>query len=184
VLRRRPAAAFVTVVLAVGLVLGGASMDRAKRREVGDLDFNPYYLPGLRYIVRTWGGGGPIVAISDIMQPAFPLVNSAGVSYGSSFSCLWMLPGLYARERMAGSPFPYHDFNRMTPLERYMIDAVVGDLQRSRPTLIIVDREPPFLLAGFSYMAYFGRDARFREIIRHYTLLARVQRYVVLKRTD
>ena len=176
--------ALATTSLALGLLVGAGFMLAHTRREYRDLNVPPYYLPGMRYIVQAFGRGGPIMSISDIMQPVFPLVNYTNVRYASRFSCLWMLPGLYAREWTAQPPFPYHDARRASPLERYMVDAVIEDIQRSQPKLIIVDLDPPFMLPGFSYFVYFSRDARFRTLMGHYERLAKMQRYMIFRRTD
>ena len=176
--------ALATSSLALGLLVGGGFMLAHTRRQYRDLNVPPYYLPGMRYIVQAFGRGGPIMSISDIMQPVFPLVNYTNVPYASRFSCLWMLPGLYAREWTAQYPFPYHDPRHVTPLERYMVDAVIEDIQRSKPTLIIVDLDPPFMLPGFNYFVYFSNDARFRALMRHYERLAKMQRYMIFRRID
>ena len=171
-----------TSVLLLALVGTGDYMLAGTRRLYRDLRLPPYHLPAMRYFVQAFGRGGPIMVISDIMQPAFPLVNYEGVSLASRFPCLWMLPGLYVRERGAAVPFPYHDPSNMAPLERYMINAVVEDMQRARPTLLIMDLEPPYLLPAFDYAAYFTRDPRFRELMSHYERVVRYHRYLIWRR--
>ena len=148
-----------------------------------ELAGSPYHLPQLQNVVQRFGDGGPIVALSTAMPVAFPLVNVTGVGWTSRFSCLWVLPGLYADTQGDSDAFPYHDLANMTELERYLIDALAADLSAGNPTLIIVDRAAPTArMRGFNYIEYFARDPRLRQIFSRYGLIGEVGQYQIFKR--
>jgi hypothetical protein len=177
----RPAVAGVSAALLL-LVLGSWRLGWSKTFW-GDLAGSPYHLPQMRNVVNRFAEGGPIVALSTGMPVGFPLVNYAGVAWASRFSCLWMLPGIYADVTSSGAPFPYHDAASASEIERYLIDAVTEDLRRGDPSLIIVDQAPPSpRMPGFGYIEYFSRDERFREIFERYALIGTVGRYQIFKR--
>lgn len=178
--------AVAAAVTIVGLTAGGGVVLRATRTRWGQLDFGPYFLPTMEDVVRQYGGGGPIVSLSTVMQSAFPLVLYANVPYASRYSCLWMIPGLYARERGPhAGPFPYHPRERMDPVERTVYDAVIDDVVTQRPSIIIVDLLPPVpSLPDFKYLAYFSRDPRFKAEFSHYGYVGVVDRYAIFRRLN
>src|SRR5690606_39047414 len=60
-----------------------------------------------------------------------------------------------------------------------------SDIERSRPTLLIVDALPPgYVLHGFNYLEYFSQDARFRALLEAYRPLTTIEQYLVPKRRE
>jgi hypothetical protein len=79
----------------------------------------------------------------------------------------------------------YHALADMGEAERYMFNAVVEDLARSQPALLAIDRTPPgYVLYGFDYLDYFGRDARFAAFMKSYSEVAPVERYRIFVRSQ
>ncbi len=172
----------VGATVVIVLAFGAWRLDWS-RKFWGDLSGSPFYLPQMERVVARFADGGPIVAYSSAMPVAFPLINYSGVRWASRFSCLWMIPGLYADRADPGQPFAYGDVVRMGDLERYLIDSVVADLEREQPALIIVDQVPPSgRLAEFRFLDFFGRDPRFAALFRDYALIGTVGQYQIFKR--
>lgn len=141
-------------------------------------------LPELLAVVDELGEDGPIAALSLNMQTAFPLVNYASVSWGLRLPALWPLPALYPPVAPDTARYPFRAPDRMSAAEKLMFDWVVQDLVSSRPTLIIVDRQPRYGLHGFDFLAYFGQDAAFRRLLLEYEPAATVERYLIMRRTE
>lgn len=174
----------IALAVAVAVLLLGltgrkfADADAYKQRMQG----RAYLLPQMIDVVERYAQGGPIAALSTNMQAAFPLVNYTDVKWALRFNSLWLLPGVYP-EYEPGSEVQYHGIKAMPAAERYMFDAVLEDLTRQQPTILIVDTLPPgYVLRGFDYLTYFGRDARFAALMRSYHEVAPVERYRIFVR--
>jgi hypothetical protein len=80
--------------------------------------------------------------------------------------------------------FPYHKRSEMDGLERWFVDAVISDMVRSQPVLVICDcsqKKQGFGKTTFDYIEYFLKDQRFAEMWRNYSLLTSVDDYRVFK---
>ena len=140
-------------------------------------------------VVRENAWRQPIWLMSTSVVPAFPLVNLSEARWSSRFCCLWLLPGLYSQQEKREVPFPYHDLGDMTPTERFLGDAVIEDLEKRPPQLLIVDRSPEkqaFRRSDFDYLRYFLRDPRFATFFQGYEELVDVGPFRVyrLKRLE
>ena len=116
--------------------------------------------------VRRHAPGGAVYALSSALPPAFPLVNYAGVEWSSRFSCLWVLPAVI-RAKAGEGRADLDSVQRVEEVERYLVDAVVADLETRPPDLVLVDTrrvKAGFRGLPFDFLAYFLRDARFRSI--------------------
>ena len=136
-------------------------------------------------VVRTHAWNRPIWLMSTSVTPSFPVVNLSEADWSSRFCCLWLLPGLYTQEEKATRPFPYHERGDMTPTERYLGDAVVEDLEKNPPTLLIVDRSPEkqaFRRTDFDFLRYFLRDPRFAVFFAEYDEMVDVGPFRVYRR--
>ena len=74
----------------------------------------------------------------------------------------------------------------MSVSERVFLDAVVSDVLKTPPVLLITDCSPTkqgFGKTQFDYIEYFRRDQRFAEIWTEYRFLRSVDNYRVFKRT-
>lgn len=127
----------------------------------------PYHLPWLREVVRDHGG--PVLALTTLMQPVYPLLTIERVQPVSRFASLWPIPQAYSG---GGDPYPYNPPERMDSLERFAFDVTVTDFVRFKPKLVVVDTLPPRLwppdraMRGWSWLDYLGQDARFERDFR------------------
>jgi hypothetical protein len=113
---------------------------------------------------------GPVKSIfimSAHVFTGFPLVNVMDVKWASRFPGLWLLPGTIRRREAAGNkPLPI-----INEIEQYNMNAVIEDLTKFKPEVIIVDvREPKPYFGGipFDYIKYFSKDQRFKALWSHY----------------
>lgn len=121
----------------------------------------------LRGLIDRHARGGAIWVISLSLTPAFPVVNYAGVEWASRFSSLWPLPAVI---RSRAEPTTRERRERLDAVERRVVAAVVEDLERGRPELIVVPLHRQGALHGldFDFLAFFQRDARFARVWSHY----------------
>ncbi len=182
---RRGTPALALVGLAVVLFLAAHAPVRTSAARWNEMARIGYRLPEMIHLVEQHGDGGPIAVLSSNMHAAFPLVNYTGVPWGMRFHSLFLLLGFYAPTPQGTERFPYHRPDEMSEGERYLFEATISDLERSRPTLLIIDALPPgHVLHGFDYLEYFSQDARFRALLEAYRPLTRIEWYLVLKRRD
>ncbi|UCG32169.1 MAG: hypothetical protein JSU68_10940 [Phycisphaerales bacterium] len=175
--RLAPGAA--VLLLAAGLFVAGLvkSVDHFGTPRYGELG------PVVEATQRE-AGEGPIAALSILVNPAFPLVNYTGLDWTLRFNCLWLLPGIYAHVGPEADPFPYSPPAEMTPVERYLISAVVADFQARPPTLVFVQTSPPKAINNprFDFVTFLTRDPEFARIWSRYEFLGRIRGHVVFKR--
>ncbi len=182
---RRQAPAFALAGLALLLFLTAHAEVRASVAHWNQIARTAYRLPEMIRLVEEHGHGGPIAILSGGMEAAFPLVNYTGVPWGMRFHSLFLLPGFYEPTPRGTQGFPYHPPEEMSEGERYVFEATISDIERSRPTLLIVDALPPgYVLHGFNYLEYFSQDARFRALLEAYRPLTTIEQYLVLKRRE
>ena len=139
----------------------------------------PYHMPWFREVVREHGG--PVLALTTLMQPVYPLLTVEGVQPVSRFASLWPIPQAY---EAGGDPFPYNSPNRMQSLERFAFDTTISDFLRTKPKLVFVDTLPPRMwpperaMSGWSWLDYFSQDARFKsDFENHYDELPAISNF-------
>lgn len=132
-------------------------------------------------LVRENAARGGLAAFSTNVSWGFPLANYAGADWASRFPTLWPLPAI-----VRGRADPKHDAAALDRVERYMTDAVIEDLTRRPPAVVLVDvRADKHYFGGhpFDYLAFFGRDLRFQRFWRDYErVLERPEFHVYLRR--
>ncbi len=132
-------------------------------------------------LVRENAARGGLAVFSTNVSWGFPLANYAGADWASRFPTLWPLPGI-----VRGRADPRHDGPALDRVERYMTDAVIEDLTRRPPAVVLVDvRADKHYFGGhrFDYLEFFGRDPRFQRFWRDYErVLARPEFHVYLRR--
>jgi hypothetical protein len=137
-------------------------------------------------VVRRHAAGSSIFVFSYHIGSTFPLVNYAGVQSASRFPQLWILTAEYVDRMRADDSLRYRPAVEMSPAERYLNEAVLTDLERSRPSLLLVLRnardDRANGLRRLDYLAYFGRDPRFADLFARYQFLDRIGEYVVYRR--
>jgi hypothetical protein len=145
---------------------------------------NPPLLSPLIRIAEEHAKGRSILLLSSSIFPSFPLVNYSRVGWSSRFANMWVLPNVYSGVRELEGKFPYHKRSEMDGLERWFVDAVISDMVRSQPVLVICDcsqKKQGFGKTTFDYIEYFLKDQRFAEMWRNYSLLTSVDDYRVFK---
>lgn len=129
--------------------------------------------------------GDYIFVFSTSISPAFPLVNSTDTRWATSIQPLWMLPGLYPDLPPGTSSFPYHRWEDMGEIERFMLERSVAELSQRQPMVMIVDTSPGkqgLGFTGFDYLEYFSRVPGFAELWAHYGPVATIDQYTVYAR--
>jgi hypothetical protein len=174
-----PALLATTVVLMVVTdVRQILTSDFGRRTDVG--------FAQLTRFVREHASGESIFVFSYHIGSTFPLVNYAGTVSASRFPHLWMLAAAYLDELHGDAPLRYHSPAEMGPVERYLQEAVYDDLLAHHPKLLLVLRnardDKVNGLRRLDYIAYFGRDARFRRILDGYQSLGIVGEFAAYER--
>ncbi|HUL09871.1 MAG TPA: hypothetical protein VLV76_26305 [Candidatus Acidoferrum sp.] len=124
--------------------------------------------PSLLPAVEKYADGGTIYAFTSYVSVGFPLVNEAHVRWASRFPAQWLLPGALRHLAHPQSLDPDQEA-RLRQIERYATEAVIEDLARAPPDLVIVDKSRGYYGdLQFDALAYFGRSARFAEFWRPY----------------
>jgi hypothetical protein len=118
--------------------------------------------------VERYAPGGTICAFTSHTWVGFPLVNEAHVRWGSRFPGQWLLPG--ALKQLADSA--HLDPAQRAKVEQvasYQTQAVIEDLERWAPDLVVVDKQHRVDLLGY-YLA----DARFEALWESYVRIGDV----------
>jgi hypothetical protein len=135
-------------------------------------------------VVHAAAANQPIFVLSSSVNPAFPLVNLSETRWPYHYNCLWLLPAYYRNDQNAAVA-TYRPPAAQDPGERAFFDAVVADLQRTPPTVLIVDRsrfKQGFGLVAFDFVQYFSQSPAFAALFREYGVIARIGPYEVYKR--
>lgn len=149
----------IPLVYGLLVVVGFGSFEIAAR-DPGSGDMQ------LARLMREAAKGGPVMVLSSNTWPGWPAALYADVRWASRFPTLWFVPGFY-QDVADGDAFPIRRPSEMGPLEAWHLDAVLEDFRRNQPTLILVDQlpvQPGFGGNHFDFVAYLGRDPRFREL--------------------
>ncbi len=137
-------------------------------------------------MVREHAPGGKLTVLSWSIASAYPLVNYSGVRSGSRFNSMWILAAVYRDATRRPEPIQYRERGRMGPLEQYFGDAVVEDLDRERPHLLLALRpgpdHPKWGLRRLDFLAYFLRNEAFERLFARYSYLGQVGEYWLFKR--
>jgi hypothetical protein len=126
---------------------------------------------------------GPLLVLSPGIYPHFPLVNYAGTKMATRFMSMWPIQGAYPTCLPGGRMF--RKPSEMSFAEAYAYNAVAEDFNRTRPKLVIVDKQPGIGMCGgkdFDYLAYFRRNPLFEANWSRYRLLTEYDRYWVYVR--
>jgi hypothetical protein len=130
--------------------------------------------------------GDHLYVMSYHIGSTYPLVNYSGVPSASRFPQLWILAAEYLDDLNADRPLRYHAPAEMSPSERYLNQAVLEDLERQPPKVLIVLRHARDLpVNGYrrlNYLAYFGRDPRLAAILDRYQWIGDVGDYAAYER--
>lgn len=136
---------------------------------------NPVYK--LIPLVNSYASGKPFYLISTQLMSAFPVVNLSGARWLCPLNCLFPLEVIYSYEGVGGNRSGFHRPAQMGSIERWLVETVVSSLIRHPPTILVVEAGNP--LPDFDYLGYFAQDRRFAELLTHYSLLGKVERFTV-----
>ncbi|HEU5039987.1 MAG TPA: hypothetical protein VFT84_04140, partial [Gemmatimonadales bacterium] len=143
-------------------------------------------LPALLPIVERKASEGPVMVLSWSAASAYPLIPDAGARSGLRFNFLWMVGSLYGAAVVRPEPLRYRSRAEMSPVERYLNDAVAEDLVTHRPALLIVlapaPDDPRWGLRRIDLLTYFQRDQRFAAGFSRYRYVATAGQYWVFER--
>jgi hypothetical protein len=117
---------------------------------------------------KKYAGNGTVYSFTSHVWVSFPLVNHADAQWASRFPTQWLLPG--ALRRLAEpSAVDAETEQRLREIERYAANAVVEDLERTPPDLVIVDKQNPYFdKLDFDFLSYFSHEPRFVAFWRPY----------------
>ena len=129
-------------------------------------------------IVRSIAPAGSLYAFTSHVWVAFPLVPATGLDWASRFPGQWLLPGVVNSLPDADSATRA----RLEEVERFVVDAVIEDLERNRPEIVLVDLANPYFAGPpFDYLGYFERYPRFRSLWSDYV---KVERFSFVERVS
>jgi len=183
--RRLYAAVSLAALLGAALLTVGACL-----RQILD-PRNPRYDPDpdlsrLIPVVAEYAGR-PVLMFSWSTASAFPLMTYGKVENASRFNHLWVVGAEYWTDLRRPDPLRYHTREEMSPLERFLNDAMVEDMARTKPPLALVLRpgpdRPEWGLRRLDFLGYFNRDPRFARLWAGYTYGGQVGEYWVFRRT-
>jgi hypothetical protein len=143
---------------------------------------SPYAEP-LIDVVRAHAAGKPIFVLSSSVAPAFPLVNLSGATWPYRFNSVGFVSSYY-RNRDEPVAAAYRPPAQQSAQERAFFDAIVADLTRTPPTLLIVDRtwlKQGFGWVNFDYLDYYRQSPAFAALLRHYRPIAQKGNYQVIE---
>lgn len=145
------------------------------------------YLNLMVPFVRQYSDNAPFHVFTTNLSAAFPLVNYAEVEWGSRFAILWPVVDLGRRHMGA---LEYESDAQRKSIESYkkfFIDAIVADLARWRPQIVLVDertRKPFFDELDFDYIEFFSTEPRFKKLWADYELMFDLGGFTVYTRAD
>jgi hypothetical protein len=128
-------------------------------------------------IVQEEAYGEPLYIFSTHVTPAFPLVNYSKAQWPCRFHSLWPLPGIFrAREEGRAGEAQFE------AVERWLLETVATDLQRTPPKLLLVDSHIFGMQEEFDFLDYFSREPRLRELLADYVFLTRIGDFTIYRR--
>lgn len=173
------AAVFAASVVVVSLDRVVAAAGRAAASDEGEFQ-------RMVRLVRGRAANAGVFVMSYHIRSAYPLINYSGARSASRFPHLWILAAEYLDQLKQDRPLRYHEWQEMSPSERYMNRAVLEDLER-RPKLLVVLRPARDLpVNGYrrlDYVAYFSRVPEIGKIFQEYRLIADTGDYLVYQWT-
>lgn len=111
---------------------------------------------------------GTLVALSPQGGRAFSLVADGSFDWGLRFPMMWVPVAVYQDALRRGNGVAYHRPAEMQGIERWFFDAVIDDLQRARPDLLLIYRPTASGENRFDCWQYFGQDERFVRLLAEY----------------
>lgn len=132
-------------------------------------------------------GARTILVLDADMTSALPWIADLSLTERSSFPFLW-LPAVVYRTRWNGNPrVAVRGRAEMERAEGVAYDAVVSDLVRHTPDVLVVEtrkknEELTGYPGGFDHLEYYGRDARFAACFLEFRLTTVLEDYLIYRR--
>ena len=173
-----------TLVLTVLLLTGAATSIGWSVSQLWQYD--PVYARQQRMAdyVRQHATDGSVLRLG--YEDNFPMVDQAGARWSMRFPNLWFVQGAYAEQLGSPSALEYRRPEAMKPAERWCFEAVIQDVIRSRPSLLMIVRPHRPGVAGrvtrLDYLKYFSQDPGFVVALRSYDYIGEVSGYAAFHR--
>ena len=119
-----------------------------------------------------------------MLYPHFARLRATKYRNKTENSTLWPLPGI-VKQQAAYQDLDAEERARLSEMETFMRDSVIGELLSHRPDLIILDRRDKkhyFDGLAFDYIEYFSTDPRFRSFWSEYEQVDHFASFFVFKR--
>ena len=146
-------------------------------------DAEQVHLERMLPVVRPLAAGHSVYVMSYHIGSVYPLINYSGARSASRFAHLWLLPALYMDQLPGATPLRYRSPGEMSPIERFLNQAVFEDLRDQRPRVLIVLQHARDLpINGFrrlNYIEYFRRDPRIASLLDRYQLVNDLGDYLI-----
>ena len=127
--------------------------------------------------MRDQGRGDSVYALSCLSH-WLCVAERNGMDWASSICPIWPVQAYY--DPSTWRPGGYHAWDEMSDGERQFLSRVVADLERARPGLLLVDKQPPSPeMAGFDFLDYLRRGPRFSSVMGGYRYVGESERYHV-----
>lgn len=155
--------------LALVLLWAGTVAWRAATSDIG----GEGRMDEMATVIRDRAPGERLVVFSPQIGSAFPLVNRTGARWGMRYPSLWILT-----VTAGGGSSPGSHAHRVR-------EAVVSDLTRDPPGLILVDTaeiRETFGESGFDYMEFFSGEEAFAKLMEEYARIGSRAGYVIYER--
>ncbi|MEK6730785.1 MAG: hypothetical protein AABY34_01185 [Pseudomonadota bacterium] len=128
-------------------------------------------------IVHFYNDGKPIYVFTDSLLTHAYFTSYAHAESASRFPALFFMAGVLHQSEKTQT--------KTIALQQEMIDFIVNDLQKNKPTLIVIDKNRTDSLShypDFSYIQFFSQDARFRTLWQHYQYRTTIGAFQVFTR--
>jgi len=179
----------VSLGLVAAVVLGAVTIGAWKVMDPKGSEVEPFpEFWELAELVRDRAAGEAVAVLSYNMRSAWPLVPYAHAEWPLRYPSLWILWVLYADQFQQPDPLVYRPANTEMPLERNFKLAVVSDLERAKPRLLVVlgsaKDVPGNDARRLDYLAYFSREPRFARELTSYRYVMTLGQHDVYERTS
>jgi hypothetical protein len=140
----------------------------------------------LEKLVAQRAAGRSVMVWSFNIHSGFPLVPAVGARWASRFPSMWLVPALYWDLMLEREPVRFRPLEDRPVAERFVDTAMVEDLRRRPPTLLIVlapsEDTSATAFARLDLRSYFAMDPRIAAMLKCYRLVRRVGVHDVYQR--
>lgn len=126
-----------------------------------------------------------ILVLSTNVWAAFPFVNEVSGSWASRFPAQWFIPGAYNRAQSLNCAENSDDCVRMVEIMDYARNAIIEDLNKFKPDLVIVDERDNksyFKSPNFDYIKFISKDPKIFNFYDCYAKIGDHEGYSVFAR--